>query len=357
MDKVKVGILGCGMIANSTYMPGIAKMANVEMVAACDLIEERATAACEQYDIPDAYIDLGDMLDGTALDLVVNLTNIQAHYETNLKALRAGKHVYSEKTMATTVAEATDLIEAARDQSVRLGAAAATMLSPMNQKIAQLLEVDAIGKVTFVVSHHSHGGAASFEGWKTDPTWFYKPGAGPMLDLGVYDLHTWTGLLGPATSVTALSGISIPQRTVRSGPVKGKVIDVEVDDNTLILLDFGEATFAFVDATYCVQARRGPLQEIYGSEGTINVNDRGASAPLSIYRDDVELGIKGWMDIDLRSERWSLEWGVAHLVDCILDPEMEVITSGEHARHVIEIINKSYEAAREGCAMTLETTF
>lgn len=357
MDKVKIGILGCGVIANSTYLPGIAKMANAEMVAACDLVEERARAASEQYDIPEVYTDLDTMLDEADIDLVVNLTHIQAHYETNLKALNAGKHVYSEKTMATTVDEATDLIEEAQARGVRLGAAAATMLSPVNQKIAHLLEVGAIGKVTFVVSHHSHGGAASFEGWTTDPTWFYKPGAGPMLDLGVYDLHTLTGLLGPAKSVTCQSGISIPERTVRSGPVKGKVIDVEVDDNTLMLLDFGDATFAFVDATYCVQARRGPRKEIYGSEGTINVNDRGASAPLSIYRDDVELGLKGWMDVEMRSARWSLESGVQHLVDCILDPEMEVITSGEHARHVIEIINKGYEAAREGRAVTLETTF
>jgi predicted dehydrogenase len=145
---------------------------------------------------------------------------------------------------------------------------------------------------------------------------------------------------------------------VRSGPARGKVIDVEIDDNTLLLLDFGEATFAFVDATYCVQGRRGPRTEIYGSEGTINVNDRTVASPLSVYRDDVKLGLKGWIDLNpLPGPRWSLSDGVQHLVDCILDPDKPVITSGEHARHVIEIMNKGYESARQRRSLDLETSF
>lgn len=358
MDKVKLGVVGCGVIANAVYLRGIQQMPEVEMVAVCDLIEERASSASRDYGVPEVYTDLATMLAESDIEMVINLTNIQAHYETNLMALEAGKHVYTEKTMTTTVAEATRLIDASREHGVLLGAAAATVLSAANQKIAQLLRTGAIGRLSFVVAHHSHGGAASFEGWTTDPTWFYKPGAGPMLDLGVYDLHTLTGLLGPAKSVTALSGISIPQRTVRSGPAQGKVIDVEIDDNTLLLLDFGDATFAFLDATYCVRDRRGPRMEFYGSDGTINVNDRTVAAPLSIYRDDRELGLAGWMDLEMPSApRWSLVSGVQHLVDCIRNPGRPVVTSGEHARHVIEIINKGYEAAREGRAMVLETTF
>ncbi|MBN1246251.1 MAG: Gfo/Idh/MocA family oxidoreductase [Anaerolineae bacterium] len=358
MERVKIGVVGCGVIANSVYLRGIKQMPEVEMVAVCDLIEERARAASEDYSVPAFYTDLATMLAESDIDMVVNLTNIQAHFETNLLALQAGKHVYTEKTMTTTVVEATRLIEEAREQQVLLGAAAATMLSAANQKVGQLIRAGAIGKVCFVVAHHSHGGAASFEGWTTDPTWFYKPGAGPMLDLGVYDLHTLTGLLGPAKTVTAVSGISIPKRTVRSGPAKDKVIDVEVDDNTLLLLDFGDATFAFLDATYCVRDRRGPRMEFYGSEGTINVNDRGAVAPLSVYRDDRELGLDGWMDLEMRSApRWSLVSGVEHLADCIRNPGCPVITTGEHARHVIEIINQGYVAAHEGRTMVLETTF
>ena len=154
MNKIKVGVLGIGVIANSTYLPAMAKMDNIEMVAACDLIEERAVKASVQYNIPHVFVDQRDMLE-LDIDLVVNLTNIQAHFDTNLMSLQAGKHVYSEKTFAGNVEEATILIEEAKKQNVRLGAAAATMLNPTIIKIADLLERGAIGKVNFAVAHHS----------------------------------------------------------------------------------------------------------------------------------------------------------------------------------------------------------
>jgi len=357
MKKVRVGVLGCGAVANFTYLRGISEIESAELVAACDLVEERAREAAARYGIPQVYADLDEML-ASDIELLVNLTPIQIHFETNLKALQAGVHVYSEKTFAGNVEQATTLIDEAKVRGLRLGAAAATMLNPVIRKIAELLRNGAIGKVNFVVVHHSHFGPANFEGWPTDPTWFYKPGAGPLVDLGVYGLHTLTGLLGPAKGVCAMSGISVPLRTVRGGPIKGQEIVVEVDDNTLIMLDFGQATFAFLDSTYCVHAVRGPRMQVFGSEGTLVVNGRGAEHPLSVFRPDTRLGQEGWTDIDLPDARqWSLPTGVEHLIDCILDPDVRVITSGEHARHVIEIMNKCVVAAREKRTLALETTF
>ena len=75
------------------------------------------------------------------------------------------------------------------------------MLNPVICKVADLLREGTIGKVNFCVAHHSHFGPANFEGWPTDPTWFYKPGAGPLVDLGVYALHTLTGLYWPKNFV------------------------------------------------------------------------------------------------------------------------------------------------------------
>ena len=357
MKKVRVGVLGCGAVANFTYLRGISEIEHAELVAVCDVVEERAREAAVQYGVPRVYSDPDEML-ASDIELLVNLTPIQAHFETNLRALRAGKHVYSEKTFAGTVEQASVLIDEARVRGLRLGAAAATMLNPAVRKTAELLRDGAIGKVNFVVAHQSHFGPANFEGWPTDPTWFYKPGAGPLVDLGVYGLHTLTGLLGPAKAVCAMSGISVPRRPVRGGPLKGHEIEVEVDDNTLIMLDFGAATFAFLDSTYCVHAAQGPRMQIFGSEGTIAVNEHGAEYPLSVFRRDDRIGPAGWTGIDLPDARpWSLSAGVEHLVDCILNPDVQVITSGQHARHVIEIMEKCVLAARERRTVSLETVF
>jgi predicted dehydrogenase len=238
------------------------------------------------------------------------------------------------------------------------------MLSAANQRVKDLIGRGAVGRVNFVRARHSHGGPASFPHWTGDPTWFYKPGAGPLLDMGVYAFHTLTGILGPAKRVTAFAGIAMPQRTVRGGPVKGKVIDVEVEDNNLVLLDFGNATFAVVDGTYCVQAAKGPRMEFYGSEGTLNVNDRGAEAPLELYREDEKLGVSGWLPVQAGQGGpggrggggWSLASGVEHLADCIREGKRPVI-SAEHARHCLEIMLKALDAAHTGAAQELRTSF
>ena len=360
-ERVRVGVVGCGVIANSTYLPGITSFKDtVELVAVCDAQRPLAEAAAKKFGAREVYDDYDSMLTRAPIDAVVVLTNIQAHAPNVLAALQAGKHVYTEKTMATTVEDADKLIAEAARRNLLLACAPPVMLSAGNQKVKDLISRGAIGRVNFVRARHSHGGPANFRHWTADPTWFYKPGAGPILDLGVYAFHTITGILGPAKRVTAFTGIAMPERPVRSGPVKGKTIQVETDDNGLILLDFGNATFAVIDGTYCVQAAKGPRMEFYGSQGTINVNDRGAEAPLELYREDESLDVSGWMPVQLGDGRgapsWSLASGVEHLAQCILQGKQPVI-SAQHARHCLEVMLKAMEASRTGQAQEITSTF
>ncbi len=359
MEKIKVGVLGCGVIANSNYIPGISGMDKAELVAVCDLVPERAHETADRYDVPKTYTDTDAFLADPDIQLVVNLTEIQNHYRTNMAALQAGKHVYTEKTMTVTADEATNVINEATSRGLMLGAAAATMLSPVNTLAKKLIQSGAIGKLCYVTGRHSHFGAADFDGWTTDPSWFYKPGAGPMLDMGVYALHTYTGIVGPVKRIACMSGISVPVRTVRSGPMAGREIDVELDDNSQILMDFGDATFGFLEATYCQKAAKGPAISFYGDEGVLTVNDRSDPHPISLFRDERgKGGYQEWTEHELPDgPNWTLAMGVAHLIECILDPTKPVVVTGEHARHVIELINKSYQAAREGRTVDMETMF
>jgi predicted dehydrogenase len=182
----------------------------------------------------------------------------------------------------------------------------------------------------------------------------------PLFDLAVYQLHILTGVLGPAKSVTAVSGTALPERMIYSGPTKGQTIDVEVDDNTHLLLDFGDATFAYVDGTFCMWASRGARMQFFGTDGVLAVGGRGEGAPLLIYKHDPDVGMGGWMELDngsrLVPQNWSIAKGVEHLADCILE-DGEPLISAEHARHVLEIMLKANEAAQDGRTVTLETTF
>jgi len=112
MNKHRIGIIGCGGIANGKHMPSIKKLSDCEMVAFCDLIEERAVKAAKDFGTPDAkvYTDYKDLLADPTIDSVRVLTQNRYHAQISCDAMRAGKHVLCEKPMATTYTEAKEMI-------------------------------------------------------------------------------------------------------------------------------------------------------------------------------------------------------------------------------------------------------
>ena len=372
MDRrpLKLGILGTGMIATYSYgvMPNLRHIPEkVEVVAVADPVFERAQEAQRQFNVPEAYESLDEMLERADLDAVANLTPIPLHGATSLQILEAGKHLVSEKPLATTMEEADALIETAAERGLTIVCSPPNMLLPTYQEVHRLIGEGTIGRVAFARVRSSHGGPAS-NWWPHDPSWFYQKGSGPLFDMGVYGIHEITGLLGPARRVVAFSGITEPVRTVRGGPFKGKQIEVTADDNTLFMLDFGQSTFAVVDGTFNVNAAKSPKIEIFGRAGTININDylavRAGAPPVEVYRVDAVPGLGGW----ITPEAWGFARAqervdtlqrailVDHLVDCVWG-EARPILSAEHARHALEIMLKALESARTGQAIDLTTSF
>ena len=370
-DPLKIGLLGAGMIATSPpgYLPNLHKIpAKATLVAVADPVVERARSVASQYGASASYASLEEMLERSDVDVVVNLTPIPAHGSATLQALRAGKHVISEKPLATNLDDADAIVELARAKGLTVVCAPPNMLYPTRRELKRLIAEQAIGKVCFARVRSSHGGPAS-GAWPMDPTWFYQQGSGPLFDMGVYGIHDITGLLGPARRVVAFSGITEAVRTVRGGPFKGKKIEVTEDDNTLLMLDFGDATYAVVDGTFNVNAAKSPLIEIFGREGTINVPDflwvRDPSVPpFELFRLDAAPGVDGW--ITPRAQALQMEQRrfdelartavIEHLVDCVRSGERPIL-SADHARHALEIMLGAKESARSGRAIDLRTTF
>lgn len=348
--------MGCGGIANALYLPGIADIPQAEVVALCDISLERLEATSGRFGIRETYADLDDMLARAEIDLLIDTTPIQSHYELNLLAVEAGVNVYTEKSMTVTVEQSDRLIEAAQAKGVLLASAPDMMVRPEILRLKELVATQVVGPVVWAQVRSSHGGPDSFA-TQRDPSWFYQPGAGPILDMGVYGLHIITGLLGPARRVTAFSARSRPVRHVRRGPLKGLDVKVGIDDNVLILLDFGGGVLAFVDSGYCVTGSKGPRMELFGTDGTLTFVEYGTDHPIELFVDDTKRSVRGWVDPDQHiPQPTTRAMGVAHVVDCLLDGRDLALTP-EHARHVIEIMNKAQESARQGQALELETTF
>lgn len=365
-SPLRAGILGTGTIATSStgYLIGLMEMKDdVLTVAAADPVVERARNVAAQYCIPEVYESLDEMIEKSDLDLVINLTPIPIHGSTSRKILEAGKHLVIEKPIATTLEDADALIDLANSQGLGYVVAPPNMLQANRREAKRLIEAGAIGQPCFARVRSSHGGPAAGP-WPLDPTWFYQEGSGPLFDMGVYGIHDITGILGPAKRVVAFSGITEKVRTVRAGPFAGKKIEVTADDNTLLMLDFGNSTFAVVDGTFNVNAAKSPQIEIFGRAGTINIYNQWqdpSTPPLELFRLDAAPGVDGWITprsrgIEPERQRYRRAICVKHLAECLVAKKHPIL-SAEHARHALEIMLKSIESARSGQALELTTTF
>jgi predicted dehydrogenase len=366
-----VGILGAGMIATAGpgYLPGLRRLpGRVAVTAIASRTRARAERVARDWDIPVVCDDLGGLLARADVDAVVNLTPIADHYQTSLRVLEAGKHLVTEKPLASTLAQADELIEAADRAGLLIICAPMDILKREWAQARRLIDAGAIGKVAFARVQSSHGGPAAYA-WPADPAWFYAEGAGPLLDMGVYGLDRVTAVLGPARAVAAMSGVTAPVRRARGGPFDGLEIPVTENDNNLILLDFGGATFAVVDAGYCAVATRSPEMELFGLAGTLVVNRPGAGysqgeLPMELFRVDAAPGLPGWITprsldaepVPDRTQVLARASLVEHLADC-LDTGTRPLPSAARARHVLEIMLAARTAAATGRTIPLTTTF
>ena len=365
--RLRVGVLGAGMIATIGYgyLPHLAKIRErVEVTAIANRGLEKGRAVAEAHGIAHVVGSLGELL-AFDIDAVVNLLPGPDHYAASKRILESGRHLVTEKPISTSLAEADELLDIADRMGLYVVAAPADMLAAEWRRARDLIARDAIGKVAFARVQSSHAGAAGLS-WPVDPRQFYQEGVGALLDLGVYGLTQATGVLGPARRVSAMSGITVHERRARGGPFDGMTIPVSAPDNNLLLLDFGDATFAVVDGTFNVVASRSPRMEVFGLEGTLLVNrEDSAAPPVEIYRIDAAPGVAGWITpqtyeiFPAPADRFAeLARGVLieHLADCVRDG-VQPIASGRHARHVLELMLAAQQSARESRVIDVVTTF
>ena len=366
MEPIGMGVVGAGSIGIRGCLEHLCLedvQDRVRLAAVCDPVPGRAQAAAEKYGVARAYERYEELLADPDVDAVTLGSPIGIHYEQGLAAIRAGKHIHFNKTMTTTTDEATELIEEARARGVKLVASPGQMLQAPNRRIRKLIQDGALGKVAWAATGAAFGSYHEKESVRTgsdvlsniNPAWYWrKPGGGPLYDMTVYGLHSLTGVLGPAQRVTAMSGVGIPEREFQ-----GRMYPVDADDNTLMVLDFGDSLFAFVYGTFAGTLTEFGMPTYYGTKGSIvglKLNGEELDFPGK------ETGLSRFHLLPHVTGRHR-EMGEAHvfedimqLVDLVRDDTPTVATP-EHARHVIEIIEKGYMSAATGQTQLLTTDF
>ena len=348
-DKLRIGVIGCGSVSTQ-YLPHLSKSPYAEVVSCCDIIYDRAKTRAKEYNIPHHYPHIDKMLAGAPFDLLVNLTDMQEHGRLNKQALNAGRHVWSEKPMANTYREGKALFDLAKTKKLRIWGAPAVVNSPQFAYMSKAIQDGKIGKVAAAHGHYGH----------TGPTWsafFYEKGGGSMPDLGVYNMATLTGLLGPAISVMAMTTIVTPERTVDN---KGK-IKVEAEDNAMVILQHANKVLSHVQCGFNYfdphgHGGSGQTQStirIWGTHGNMGLVGYDWE-PLGVELSTADNETPRIVEKDPKGYVWQEG---ATVISEALVKKIEPRIAAEHALHVLEIIEAARTSSLTGKKVLLQSKF
>ncbi|PYI56953.1 Gfo/Idh/MocA family protein [Paenibacillus flagellatus] len=356
-DKLKIGIIGCGGIAFGKHMPSLAKIAEAEMVAFCDVEEHRARQAAEKFGAPGArtYTDYARLLEDDSIAVVHVCTPNDSHADITVAALEAGKHVMCEKPMAKTAEGARRMLEAARRTGRKLTIGYQNRFRTDTQYLHKLCAGGELGELYFAKAHALRRRAV--------PTWGVfldeeKQGGGPLIDIGTHalDLALWMmDNYRPKTVLgTAYHKLSSRENAANAwGPWDPARFTVEDSAFAMITMENG-ATILLESSWALNVAQDGEAKvTLCGTEGGADMWDGlriNGEKHGKLYLNQVQLSGKGVAffegnqesEADLEARRW---------IDCILRDE-EPIVKPEQALIVSEILEAVYESARTGQAVT-----
>ncbi len=280
--RVGIGFIGAGMISEQ-YLTNLTTFPDVEVVRIGDIDTERAAASAAKWGIPAS--GTGDeVLTDPDVEIVVNLTLPATHVEVSTAALRAGKHVWSEKPIGVDRESAAGLVALAAELGLRLGIAPDTVLGTGWQTAKRAIEAGAIGTPLTAVTSFQWQGPDVFH---PNASFLYAKGAGPLFDMGPYYFTALVHLLGPVASVVATGSRSRDTRQLVVGPNAGQDFPVEVPTHLSVLTSFEQGGNAQSLLSFDTPLFRHGVFEVNGTEGTIvlpDPNTFGGGHPIRIAR-------------------------------------------------------------------------
>jgi predicted dehydrogenase len=347
---IKVAIIGCGSVSNR-YIPHLQTSSLVKIVGLCDIIHERALGQNKQYNVGAlTFSSIEDLLKGVDFDLMLTLTDMQMHGALNRKALMAGKNVWSEKPLANTYEEGKQLVDLAKAKNIRIWGAPAVVTSPQFEFMSKTIQSGKLGKLASAHGQYGH----------TGPTWssfFYEPLGGSMPDLGVYNMATLTGLLGPAKSVMAMTSIVNKNREIDN---KG-IVEVKEEDNAHILLEHENGIISHIMCGFNYfdpfghEAKNQTLHsiQIFGDKGNMRLIGYDWE-PKSVVLDTSWTNPPETHVTDDQGYQWQEgATKIATSLSTNIEPKIHVL----HSLHVLEIIEASRKSSKEGIKVALRSAF
>jgi predicted dehydrogenase len=359
-----VGIIGCGNISWA-YLK-LAKLFNsIDVKAVADVNMQAAETRAKEFGLRAQTVKA--LLNSDDIDIVVNLTVPTAHYKVSKQILDAGKHVYSEKPLTLSYKDALSLQKQAARKKLRVCAAPDTFFGSSHQLARQAIDDGRIGKV---ISGTVHIMGPGMEAWHPDPDFFYKPGGGPILDMGPYYITNLSNLLGPVKRVSALASTGHAFRVINSqpqNPRNGQKIKVTTPTTYHALLEFASGACVTASMSWDVAAHRHANMELYGQSGSLYVPDPNFFAGDVVIANTREEVLPVW-NHPFSKNNWGhansqtdVIWanyraaGLADMADAIMKRRPARCDISLVA-HVVEVMTAIMDAGKARKVITLKST-
>jgi len=370
VKKVNIGLIGCGDIAHLRYLPTISRLEETELVAVCDIRRDIAEKTAKEFGAENFYTNYEELLKNEKIDAVIITTPTPTHSTIVISAAKAGKHILVEKPLCITLKEADEVIQVVQEAKVKFMPLPFDAL-PGYLKAKELLDSGFIGEPVVIEATATHNGVYH-------SGWFYQKGSGTLNDMGVYPISWAVGLFGPAESVSAFTNITIKERKL----VSGEKVKAEVEDTAVLILKWPNGEVGSLSTNWATAGlgetevsglSRGNVifhSTIYGTEGLMHLDfpDNLIVCSESKHIDNAKRVTYENLDclvptfspeqeLDEFAQRtWMGPQIISHFAECILTDKKPVCDPLQQ-RHVVEIIEKAYTAAKTGKAQRLSTSF
>lgn len=345
VTPLRVGIIGCGQIA-AQYLDTFARLDSVALIALADLIPERATDLAAQ--VPGARaLSIDELLADPDVQFVLNLTIPAAHAEVTMRALAAGKEVYTEKPLTPERESASAVLAASRLAGLWVGCAPDTVLGTGVQTARAAIDDGVIGRpiaatATMVTPGH--------ERWHPNPDFYYLPGGGPLLDMGPYYVTALVHLLGPIVSVIGSASRMRDERTIGTGSRAGHNVPVQIDTHVSGVLRHASGALSTIVMSFDAVATHSSNIEVHGERGTVAVPDPNHfDGQVSLHA----LGGDGWIGLPPSAGYVDAGRGIGIHDRVVSDTPR---ASAELGFHVLDVMQSLLQSAAEGHAVAIEST-
>ncbi len=324
--KINIAIIGCGVIAHS-HVEAIKKITKAELVAVCDIIEEKAKEFADKYGVESYCTDYLELLSRSEIDLVSICVPSGARRDIIVDAARYQKHILSEKPLEITKERMTDMIDACRKAGVLLGGVFQRRTMKAAVYTRRLIQEGKLGKIVMANVYVKHVRSQEYynsAGWRG--TWELD-GGGALMNQGIHGIDLMQWMIGDIESVMAYADHLIRK--------------IEVEDTAVAAMKYKNGAFGVIQGATSIYGQEEIMFEVHGEKGTIAFGDNGF---VKFNVEDVENDLEAFGSEISKFDHFEI---INDMVDAIIN-KREPMVPGEEARKAVDLILAIYESAKSG---------